>query len=326
MQLEFSEIGGYFEFSLSNSAQFPYPNAFKYHSARSAFYDLIRKSKIKKIWMPRFICDSMLEPLRLLNIDVLFYNLHTNFFPILPEKLNKDEYLFYVNYFGICGSVQKELLNLYPSQQVIFDHAQAFFVEPLNCFATLYSPRKFLPVAEGGLLITEQNFMPTYDSRNVDEMVQQYQHSLIRRLTSASLAYDKFKKNENKFNDCLPKRLSGITEEILNSLNYESFKEKRLENFRFLHNKLGRFNQLKINLDQLESPLTYPFLLNEEISTCLINAKVYIPTYWSDSLSRVGVNSFEHKLVSQASHLICDQRYSKEEMQHQVDIIQDYLK
>ena len=48
MQLEFSEIGGYFEFSLSNSAQFPYPNAFKYHSARSAFYDLIRKSKIKK--------------------------------------------------------------------------------------------------------------------------------------------------------------------------------------------------------------------------------------------------------------------------------------
>ena len=124
----------------------------------------------------------------------------------------------------------------------------------------------------------------------------------------------------------MPKRLSGITEEILNSLNYESFKEKRLENFRFLHDKLGRFNQLKINLDQLESPLTYPFLLNEEISTCLINAKVYIPTYWSDSLSRVGVNSFEHKLVSQASHLICDQRYSKEEMQHQVDIIQDYLK
>ena len=99
MQLELAEIGGYFEFSLSNSAQFPYPNAFKYHSARSAFYDLIRKSKIKKIWMPRFICDSMLEPLKLLNVEVLFYNLQANFFPVLPEKLNKNEYLFYVNYF-----------------------------------------------------------------------------------------------------------------------------------------------------------------------------------------------------------------------------------
>ena len=111
MQLEFAEIGGYFEFSLSNSAQFPYPKAFKYHSARSAFYDLIRKSKIKKIWMPRFICDSMLEPLKLLNVEVLFYNLQNNFFPILPEKLNSDEYLFYVNYFGICGAIQKELLK-----------------------------------------------------------------------------------------------------------------------------------------------------------------------------------------------------------------------
>lgn len=326
MQLELAEIGGYFEFSLSNSAQFPYPNAFKYHSARSAFYDLIKKSKIKKIWIPRFICDSMLEPLKLLNVEVLFYNLQANFFPVLPEKLNKDEYLFYVNYFGICGAIQKELLNLYPSQQVIFDHAQAFFVQPLNCFATLYSPRKFLPVAEGGLLITEQNFEPTYYSRNIDEMVQHYQHLLIRRLTNANLAYEKFKKSENAFNDCLPKRLSGITEEILNSLNYVSFKEKRLENFKFLHDKLGRFNQLQINLDQLESPLTYPFLLNDEISDCLISAKVYTPTYWADSLARVGVNSFEHKLVSSVSHLICDQRYSIEEMQHQVDIIQDYLK
>lgn len=326
MQLESAEIGGYFEFSLSNSAQFPYPKAFKYNSARSAFYDLIRKSKIKKIWMPRFICDSMLEPLRLLNVEILFYNIQNNFFPILPEKLNSDEYLFYVNYFGICGAIQKKLLNLYPSKQVIFDHAQAFFVQPLNCFATLYSPRKFLPVAEGGLLITEQNFVPTYDSRNVDEMVQQYQHGLIRCLTNASLAYEKFKQNENEFNDCLPKRLSGITEEILHSLNYESFKEKRLKNFIFLHDKLGRFNQLQINLDQLESPLTYPFLLNGEISACLINAKVYTPTYWSDSLVRIDVNSFEHKLVSKASHLICDQRYSIEEMQHQVDIIQDYLK
>ena len=157
-------------------------------------------------------------------------------------------------------------------------------------------------------------------------MVQQYQYGLIRRLSNANLAYDKFKQSENTFSDCLPKRISGISEEILNSLNYVIFKEKRLENFKFLHDKLGRFNQLKINLDQLESPLTYPFLSDSDISDCLINAKIYTPKYWTDSLVRVNVDSFEHKLVSRISHLICDQRYSIEEMQYQIDIIEDYLK
>lgn len=325
MLLDLPEIGGYFEFSLSSSNQFPYPNAIKYHSGRSAFYDLIRKSKIKKIWMPRFICDSMLEPLKLLNVKILFYNLQANFFPILPEKLNKDEYLLYVNYFGICDSIQKELLNLYPSKQVIFDHAQAFFVQPLNCFATLYSPRKFLPVAEGGMLITNQNFEPSYYSRNTDEIVQHYQHGLIRRLTNANLAYEKFKKSEDAFNDCLPKQISGITEEILNSLNYVNLKQKRLENFKFLHDKLGRFNQLKINLDQLESPLTYPFLSNKKYSEYLIKHKVFIPTYWNDCLVRVSNNSPEYLFINQITHLVCDHRYSINDMQFQIDIIEKVM-
>ena len=325
MQINSKEIGGYFEFGLSNLGQFPYPNAVKYYSARSAFFDLLQQKQIKKIWMPKFICDSMIEPLNILHIKILYYNLSDTFAPILPALLNKDEYLLYVNYFGICSLIQNDILDLYPNDQIIFDHSQAFFLAPLDCFATIYSPRKFLPVAEGGLLLTNQDIIPDYHSREVSEMIEQYQYGLIRCLTQASNAYQQFKNSEIKFNDCIPKKISAITEEILQSLDYAQLKEKRLNNFKFLHDQLGGYNQLKIDLDEIESPLTYPLMMDKVVIDFLINKKIYTPTYWLDSLVRVELDSFEHKLIAMTTHLICDHRYSLEDMQYQVDILKDFL-
>ena len=57
------EIGGYMGFDLNNLNQFPYPDSRKYSSARSAFLDLLRNLEIESIWMPKFICDTMLKPL-----------------------------------------------------------------------------------------------------------------------------------------------------------------------------------------------------------------------------------------------------------------------
>lgn len=319
------EIGGFFEFGLSNSGQFPYPNALKYSSARSAFYDLIKQKQIKKIWIPKFICNSMIEPLKLLRIDILYYDLTDTFFPSLPKSLKNDEYLLYVNYFGICTSVQIKLLNLYPRDKLIFDHSQAFFLAPLDCLATIYSPRKFLAVAEGGLLETALDINPEYHLREANEMLDQYQHGLIRCLTHASNAYPQFKKSESKFNDCLPKEISPITQNILQSFNYVEIKKKRLENFRYLHEQLGDFNQLKISLDQIDSPLTYPLMMHKNAVDYLISKKIYIPTYWLDSLDRVELDSFESKLISNTTHLICDQRYSIMDMKNQVDKLKEFI-
>ncbi|WP_372403800.1 hypothetical protein ACDW34_00470 [Acinetobacter piscicola] len=326
MDLKHKEIGGFFEFSLSGLNQFPYPNAIQYNSARSAFYDLLKNTFIEKMWMPRFICDSMIDPLILLGVEICFYELNHDFSPILPEILRPNEYLLYVNYFGLCTSTQKKILKQYSAKQIIFDHSQAFFVQPFDCYATIYSPRKFLPVAEGGLLITSRNVVPMYYERTAEEMVQQYQHELLRSVSTAAHAYNFFQSNENIFKDCLPRKASEITRQILENINYIDFKERRLDNFKFLHSQLSRYNQLKMEVEEIESPLTYPLLLDEKISNILIQSKIYTPTYWIDGLKRVSVNSFENKLISNVTHLICDQRYGAKEMQFQIDKVRECLK
>lgn len=319
------EIGGYFGFSLPNFRQFPYPKAMKYNSARSAFYDLLNQNNIKKIWMPKFICDSMIEPLLILNIDIQYYDLNEFFYPIIPDSLKENEYLFYVNYFGICTSVQKKLVSKYSNEQIIFDHSQAFFVAPFECFATLYSPRKFLPIAEGGLLITKLLITPNYIDRDIEEMIQQYHHCFTSRLSNTSEGYEGFKKNEILFNDCLPKRISQVTEELINCFDYESIQSNRLENFKFLHAQLKSINKLHIDIDNVISPLTYPLLLDSKISNKLIDHNIYTPTYWMDSLNRVDPTSFEYKLILSTTHLVCDQRYSIKEMQVQINRVKEYL-
>lgn len=318
-------IGGYFEFSLPNLGQFPYPQSKKYGSARSAFFDLLDQNDIKKVWMPKFICNSMLEPLFLLDIDIQYYDLTKDFYPKVPSTLREDEYLFYVNYFGLCTAVQKKLLNSYPKENIIFDHSQALFVEPFECFGTIYSLRKFLPVAEGGLLISNAVTTPNHHSRSVEDMIQQYNHVFARRLSDSAHAYETFKKNENSLNNCIPTNISGITEDLIECFDYKNSKLKRLENFKFLHEQLESINQLKIDIDEVESPLTYPLLLDKKISNELISNNVFTPTYWLDSLPRLTVDSFEYRLTSCTTHLVCDHRYSEQEMQIQLNIVKEYL-
>lgn len=319
------EIGGYFGFSLPNLGQFPYPQAMKYNSARSAFFDLLDQNNIKKIWMPKFICDSMIEPLIILGIKIQYYDLDESFYPKIPSHLESDSYLFYVNYFGICTSIQQRLLEAYPSNQIIFDHSQAFFVTPFECFATLYSPRKVLPIAEGGLLVTKAITTPNYISRDIEEMIQQYYHCFVSRLSNTSEGYEGFKRNEMLFNDCTPKKISQVTEELINCFDYKNIKAIRLENFKFLHAQLKSINKLHIDIDSVISPLTYPLLLDSKISNKLIEHNIYTPTYWVDSLKRVEPTSFEHQLILNTTHLICDQRYSIKEMQVQINRIKECL-
>lgn len=319
------EIGGYMGFDLNNLNQFPYHKSRKYNSARSAFLDLLQNLKVESIWVPKFICDTMLKPLEILKINIKFYDLDINFYPQIPSELEKNDYLLYVNYFGICTQNQEKLMSLYPCDKIIFDHSQAFFVEPFEGAHTIYSPRKFFAVADGGLLVTEKDIKPVDASNQEDELIEQYKHLFIRCISCAQQGYMQFQKAETMLNDCIPKKISPITELILENINYLDVKERRLNNFKYLHSKLEEFNQLNICLENLESPLTYPFLSSRKHSEYLIKHKIYIPTYWNDCLTRVSSNSAEYQFVNGITHFVCDQRYSFQDMQYQIEKIQEYL-
>lgn len=317
------EIGGYMEFDLNLLDQFPYKKSAKFNSARSALYEYVKVSNIKTIWMPKFICDTVLLPLEYLGINIKYYDLDQTLLPCLTGELENGEYLYYVNYFGICTENLYKLKDRYPFGRLIFDHAQAFFVPPIEGVTTIYSPRKFLPVADGGILVTKVTVTSCAEQYSDSFLIDQYKHLFTRYLSGAKLGYEQFQLNEKYFNENIPKAISPLTELIFKNLDYKKMRDQRIENFRYLHSKLGKLNKLIINLESVESPLTYPFLFDKQFTFDLIDNNVYSPTYWKDCLKRIDKNSFEYRLVNNMTHFICDHRYNIEDMDMQLELVKE---
>lgn len=324
------EIGGYFGFEFNQVDNFIYKNKSLYYfnSARSAFFVLLNSLNVKKILMPKFICNSMIAPLKKLDIEIKYYDLDGQFYPKIDKYDN--EYLLYVNYFGVCTNNQYRLLLEYPHDKLIFDHSQAFFVPPLKDIHTLYSPRKFFPIADGGVLLSpikvSDNTIAELQNCRIAE--NQYQHLFKRLLYGANAGYVDFQKSEQYFENEIPNRISPITQQILRVLDYQAVQKQRLNNFKALHSLLGEYNTLSLDMSNITSPLTYPFLCHhngEKLKKQLIANKVYTPTYWQDCLERIDDDSNEYNWVNNVVHFICDQRYLQDDMYFQYELVKSLI-
>lgn len=315
-------IGGYFELELPFIKNNIYPTAHKFQSARAAFYALILAGKPNKIWMPRYICDSMLAPLIQAGITYDFYSINEQFEIKDDINLSKDEWLLYVNYFGICTEQQKSILNKFNPNQVIFDHSQAFFVSAFDCLATVYSPRKFFGVPDGGLLYS--NDPRIKQPEQSDDSSEYRMGHLISRLTkSPEAAYQQYIEAEQAISNLPVQGMSLLTERLLQSVDYQRARNIRVRNALYLHEHLGQYNQLNLKFDETVAPLCYPFIPNVKTTSKgeLISQRVFIPTYWTEVLGRIEEGSFEWNLVTNGLFLPCDQRYKKDDMNRLISLL-----
>jgi hypothetical protein len=312
MNLSTKAIGGYFELELPPPLAHLYPDALKFQSVRAAFYALLSAGKPKRVWMPKYICDSMFSPLYALGIEIVFYDLTTQFNISDSVTLEVDDWLLYVNYFGICNEQELALLKRFNPSQVIFDHAQAFYTPPLNCLATIYSPRKFFGVPDGGFLVTQ---IPVIKPIEIEEKsISRCTHLLQRLDSNPESGYEAFKKADLSLNDIQPRGMSNLTNRMLTSIDYEVIRNKRNANFHLLHEKFEKINELKINTEFINSPMCYPLLINDAtIRQRLLANRIFVATYWPSVLERVSADSIEYLLIEKCLPIPCDQRYYYED-------------
>ncbi len=321
MNSSIKPIGGYFELELRKLTEHLYPNALKFQSARAAFYALLEEGRPKCIWMPKYICNSMLSPIYALNIDVAFYDLTLQLDISDSVGIASNDWILYINYFGVCTKLETKLLTRFNPAQIIFDHSQAFYVPPVDCLAIIYSPRKFFGVPDGGYLITS---LKIEEPQNIDiNSVPRSAHLLQRLNGDIEAGYESFKNAEESLNDCFPQKMSKLTHQILSSLDYEVIKNTRNTNFTYLHSHLKDVNQLELSLESINSPMCYPLLLENasEMRAKLIENKVFVPTYWSEVKDKVSRDSPEHKLVENCLPIPCDQRYKKKDLMFVLKLI-----
>lgn len=310
------EIGGYFELEQFINDEY-YKDLIHLNSARNALLYLIKLKKIKKVYIPYYLCNSIRNMLERFGYEYEYYRIAADFSPIFNKELKKQEYLYIVNYFGQL-SKEKIICIKDKHKQIIIDNTQAFFQRPFSSIDTIYSCRKFFGVPDGAYLSTDKILD---EELQFDFSKDRMGHLLGRFEGIASDYYSNFSEVDERFNDEPLKQMSKITRNFLGAIDYQSVIQKRNRNYRYLENKLNKFNGIK--LISPKGPFCYPFYTENalQLRRDLAEKKIYIPILWTNVLQETSEESIEYRYSANILPIPCDQRYDLDDMKYIVECI-----
>jgi hypothetical protein len=288
------------------------------NTGRNALVYLVKSKKIKKIYLPYFLCDSVSNVLDNYSIDYEYYHIDKKFLPLFDKKLNDSEYLYVVNYYGqVCDIIIKNLKEIFCN--IIIDNTQSFFQKPIEGIDTIYSCRKYFGVPDGAYLFTDDDILT--QELEEDKSKERMIHILGRYEGQAYDYYKNFRKSDESLKELPLKRMSNLTKNILGAIDYERVIELRNQNFRYLYDRLKATNILGIRIPN--GAFAYPYYIKNgiEIRKKLAEKKIYIPTLWPSVLIKYDEKSVECDYAANILPLPCDQRYKVDDMKHIVEMI-----
>lgn len=314
-------IGGYFELALPGDRRksSPYEEEIALNSARNSFEYILRVRKPKKVYMPKFTCDVMLEPLQKTNTEYVFYSIDQKFEIVDDITVESDELIVYTNYFGVKDTYSTLLSRKY-DDRLLLDCSQAFFYTQQKNEHVIYSPRKFVGVADGGYVVTDR-YLP--DELPVDTSHERMGHLLKRLELGPEDGYEDFQRNDASLEGQPIKKMSKITESILDYVDYNAIRTVRNNNFEYLHNHLADKNEIVIENGTFNTPLVYPFMTKDapSLRRKLIENKIFTAMYWPNVLEWCDESEIEHTLTRDILALPIDQRYGVNEMNRILEVI-----
>lgn len=320
------EIGSFLELQLPKGREYYNQklDIARLNTGRMGIWHAFRITGCSRIWIPIYQCDSIRETLLKKGVDVCFYHQDKDFNPIDIKTSDNDAVLL-VNYYGIMSSSRMaELAKCY--KHPIVDCAQAFFCPPVEGALTVYSCRKFVGAPDGAYVV----------GKNAHLMVNEYSQCyssdtaafLLKRIEYGceGKGYESRQLNEHRIDteDCM--RMSKLTRAIMDAEDYVNNKQKRIENFEYLHSMLGDINQIDTTryMDDETIPMIYPLVVeDDELIKRLIDAKHFQGHWWSYICEEQPANCFEYWLSRYVIPITIDQRYGKVEMTYLVNKIRN---
>ena len=276
-------IGGYFELEGLPPAETG--TAFRFQSARAALSTLLTSNGFRYATIPRFLCDTVRDELERVGISVREYDLKRDMSASRALDPEADEAVVLVNYFGLCRAQVDAALARLPRQQCVVDNSQAFFESPSDCLGTIYSPRKFFGVPDGGLLYTDSDV--ELPERVDPHSASRCQHLLHRVDGAPEDGLSAYRQAEASLSGVPACRMSTLTARLLASIDKESARAQRVHNFEAVHELVRPLNQFGLPA-QIRGPLTYPLHLAENeavaLRSALIEAWIFTPTYRGECL------------------------------------------
>ena len=309
----------------------------------------------KKVLLPDYLCLSVISAFETAGTEYGFYRVKKNLeidLDDLAEKIDENTGMIYViHYFSVPQppEVVERIKRLAVKHDLLImeDITQALFSRHSERMGfgdyIVGSLRKWFPMTDGGILAVRDGVrgedLPLADA--YDESVYRELLISVLRLQYEMtpdrdkikyLAYEK-QANASRYQDLTPRAMTEASTCILRKTNLDELIRKRVENFRYLYEKLSKARVITLlskwigdGDDNVPFGLTILTEDREGLYRYLVDCGIIPEIQWILPVAyyKPGEDaSFlsEHNLMLQ-----CDQRYSEKDMQYIADTIIDYFK
>ncbi|WP_342304739.1 hypothetical protein [Methanolobus sp. ZRKC5] len=283
---------------------------------------ILKAKKIKKIYIPYYLCDSIGFMLSNNGYEYEYYNINLDLTPIFNKELDEDEYLYIVNYFGQLEN--EKIIHLKKKyRNIILDNVMAFFQRPLKNIDTIYSCRKFFGVPDGAYVSTDTLLNEELDFASSKDRMK---HLLGRFEGNAFEYYNDFQKTELSYKVEPLKNMSKISKNIIGAIDFNKVIQIRNDNYKYLEHSLNHINRLRCVAPN--GAFAYPLYIDNgiELRKELAEMQIYIPTLWPNVLQNTPQNSVEYQYAANILPLPCDQRYCKEDIDYMYNALISLIK
>ena len=310
-------IGGYFSLELPQREEC-HKNAIRLNTGRNCLEYILRTRGYKKVYIPYYTCDVVLEPFHKLGVPFEYYHIDIHFEICDRFTLKEGEALLYTNYYGLKQRYVEQLAATV-GNRLIVDNTQAFYAKPIAGIDTFYTCRKFFGVPDGAYLYTDKMLeVELEQDQSYERML-----SLTKRIDlSPEAGYQDFRDTSKALVGQPIKWMSKLTQRMMLGIDYEAVAKRRTDNYQMLQDALGKENNLELPLEEDAVPMVYPYLVPAEgLREKLIENKIFVARYWPSVLECTNKEDIDYLLASQMQPLPIDQRYGEVEMKRIIETI-----
>lgn len=335
-------IGGEFEIDLSlqRDGFVERPNTYYYASGRAALYQILRSltPAYNEIWLPDWLCHSMVEAVEKAGFKYRFYALGDDFKPSIEalkhSGFENGKVVLMVNYFGLQDHTQtaKNIKFSFPNAIVIEDDVQAYwaFAEKDNPFADyrFTSLRKSLAIPDGGLVKTNKSMPKAFGQNSFSQYKIKAGQMKLNRDKEGIRDEDYlalFEEGERLIDKNYDNQMSEDSKKLFAGIDFDQVKKQRQSNSNFIISeldKLGVKSLINVSVDSV--PLFIPIALSNRnlVRKALFQKEIFCPIHWPLE----GMNVKKGKEMSESElSLIIDQRYDIEDMKTIISVIKSNI-
>jgi dTDP-4-amino-4,6-dideoxygalactose transaminase len=307
-------------------------------NGRSALSILLDTLSPNQVWLPSYLCPVLVTavgdraPIRFYSInEQLQIQSHA-----WIENVQPGDLVLFIDYFGFPTKMSWLKAIAERKAYVVRDASQALLTPAVTQSAdfVIYSPRKFIGVPDGGILLfREEDSLLTLQLQPPPTAwwLQTLRASQLRAqfdiCDDTRVWYQLFQETEATA-PIGPYRISELSQRLLHhNFDYAAIAQRRRQNYLTLLNELPQI-ALYLHLPPDVVPLGFPIKAahRDRLRRKLFEHEIYPPLHWPLVETVPFTFSQSHILARQIMTIPCDQRYTNEDMSKIIHIVTGELK